>query len=291
MAERTSFVSFRKVAVLGVGLIGASLALGLRQNVTCGTIHGYGRTEDHLARARGRRIVDEYSLDAAKACNQADLVVLATPVGAFSGILEHVRGVIARGAVVTDVGSVKGRLVQDLEALMPEDRHYVGAHPIAGGETSGIEEARPDLFEGARCIVTPTDHTDGSALQTVIAVWESLGAKVELMDPFTHDEIYAAVSHFPHLVAYALVNAVSRMDPGYVGYAGKGFRDMTRIALSSPELWKDIAGMNRDNLLHVAQVFRESLDRLTGCLEQGDLACIEREFIEARQARTRLSQE
>jgi prephenate dehydrogenase len=291
MTESASPVFFRKVAVLGVGLIGASVALALRQRGECVEIHGYGRTEDHLTRARERRIIDEYSLDAAEACDHADLIVLATPVGAFNGILDRIRGIIQKGAVVTDVGSVKGGLVGKLEGLMPGGRYFVGAHPIAGGETSGAEEARADLFDGARCIVTPTDRTEGSALETVVALWESLGARVELMDPFTHDEIYAAVSHFPHLVAYALVNAVNRIDPRYVAYAGRGFRDTTRIALSPPELWKDIARMNRDNLLHVAQVFRQSLDRMTGCLEQGDIAGIEREFSEARQVRMRLSQE
>lgn len=291
MTEGPPPVFFRRVAVLGVGLIGASFALALRQRGGCGEIHGYGRREDHLARAREMRIIDAYSLDAAEACDRADLIVLATPVGVFREILAHAGGMIAKGAIVTDVGSVKGRLVHELEGLMGEERYFVGAHPIAGGETSGIDDARGDLFQGARCIVTPTDRTHGAALETVVALWKSLGASVEFMDPLRHDEIYAAVSHFPHLVAYALVNAVGRIDPRYVPYAGKGFRDATRIALSPPEIWRDIAAMNRDNLLHVSQVFRKCLDRMTACLEERDIAGIEREFSEARRMRQRLSQE
>ncbi|HSB51091.1 MAG TPA: prephenate dehydrogenase/arogenate dehydrogenase family protein [Dissulfurispiraceae bacterium] len=280
---------FRKVAIMGVGLIGASFALALREGGRSGKIHGCGRKEEHLRAAKQRGIIDAYTSDVREACIEADLVVLATPVGAFRGIVQNVKDVLTEGAIVTDVGSVKGGLVSELESLMPRGCFFVGGHPIAGGETSGIDEARPDLFQGARCILTPTGRTDGHALDEMAALWRSLGAVVESMDPFAHDEIYAVMSHFPHLVAYALMNAVDGIDTRYAAYAGKGFRDATRIALSSPELWRDIAVMNSENLLRVARVFRESLDRMTRCLEQEDGAGLEREFSRARQLRTGLS--
>jgi prephenate dehydrogenase len=173
------------------------------------------------------------------------------------------------------VGSVKGRLVADIEAMMPAGVFFIGSHPIAGGDKTGIDEARRDLFDGARCIVTPTTQSDSGALDIIGSFWTLLGGRAEIMDPFLHDEVFALISHLPHLVAYALVNTVDSIDPDRIDYSGGGFRDSTRIAMSSPELWRDISMFNRDNLLNVLDVFRDNLDRISRCIEDNDWEWLE----------------
>lgn len=279
---------FNKVTVIGVGLIGASFALALRKNRLCGTIHGYGRTEYNLQQARQHGIIDDYSLDASKACEDSDLILLSTPVGLFRDVAGKIKNSVKEGALITDVGSVKGALVYELESLFQGRGIYAGSHPIAGSDKSGIEDARADLFNNAKCIVTPTPKTGDSATNKIVSIWERFGARVELMDPFKHDEVYAAVSHLPHLVAYAIVNTVNDIDPAYIGYAGKGFQDTTRIALSSPELWRDISILNRDNLIRLITVFRDNLDRMADGLKENNASKIEGEFSKAQALRRKL---
>ena len=280
---------FPKVTILGVGLVGASFALALKEKGLCGTVWGCGRNENNLKRAQERGIIDSYCMKAADACRNADLVVLATPVGAFAPMAGEIRGSLKTGAFVTDVGSVKGALVYQLEALMPKGVSYVGSHPIAGGDRPGIEDARADLFRHARCLVTPTENSDENARNLIASLWEELGSRVEVMDPYEHDRIYAAVSHFPHVMAYALVNAVNDFSGECIGYAGKGFRDATRIAMSSPELWRDISVFNRDNLLRLIEIVRQNLDRIEHLLASGDAAGIEEEFRRAQLLRMKLN--
>ena len=279
---------FNKVTVIGVGLIGASFALALKKNKLCGTLHGCGRTEQNLIQAKQRGIIDDYSLDACKACEDSDLILLATPVGMFGDVAEKIKDSVKEGALITDAGSVKGALVYELEALLQGRGFYAGSHPIAGSDKSGIEDARGDMFNNAKCIVTPTTKTSDTATKKIMSIWETFGARVELMDPFKHDEIYAAVSHLPHLIAYAIVNTVNDIDPAYIEYAGKGFRDTTRIALSSPELWRDISILNRDNLVKLISVFRDNLDRIAGCLNENAPSKIEAEFAKAQTLRKKL---
>lgn len=279
---------FNKVTILGVGLIGASFALAMREKGLCKAIYGYGRKEENLKASKERKIIDDYSLNVKRACEHSDLILLATPIGLFKEILHSVRGVLKKGVIVTDVGSVKGRLVYELESLMPESSHYVGSHPIAGSDKSGIDDARADLFRHARCIVTPTENSHKGVLKKIAELWEALDGKVEFMDPVKHDEIYAAVSHLPHIVAYALVNTVNDFNAGCIEYAGKGFKDTTRIALSSPELWRDISISNKDNLKRLIGVFRENLNRIERMLGTDNAAGIEKEFSRAQVSRKRL---
>ena len=281
-------IFFNKVAIVGVGLIGASFALALRENGLCEAMHGYGRRKENLERAKERGIIDDFSLDAKKACEDADLIFLSTPVGVFKDIVENIKGVLKKGALVTDAGSVKGRMVYELESSMPDGAHYIGSHPIAGSDKSGIDDARADLFNNARCIITPTDKSDESAKNKVAAIWEALGARVEFMNPFKHDEIYAAVSHFPHIVAYAIVNTIGDIDSKYIEYAGQGFKDTTRIALSSPEMWRDISVFNKENLINLMDVFKDNLDKLTKYLEEDNAFGIEGEFLKAQTLRKNL---
>lgn len=281
-------IFFNKVSIIGVGLIGASFALALKEKGLCKTICGYGRREESLKRAKEKGIIDDYSFDLKNACEDSDLILLATPVGVFKDIAQNIKGYLKKDALVTDVGSVKGRLVYDLEFLMPDGVHYIGSHPIAGSDKSGIDDAKADLFKNARCIVTPTEKSDESAKEKIMLIWEAVGAKVEGMDPFTHDEIYAVVSHFPHIIAYEIVNTVGDIDSKYIAYAGKGFKDTTRIALSSPELWRDISISNKENLIKLIGIFRKNLDKIESLLLSEDAADIEEEFLRAQTLRKQL---
>lgn len=279
---------FDKVSIIGVGLLGASFALALREKDLCETIVGFGRSEDNLKRAKERRIIDDYNLDLRYACEGSDLILFSTPVGIFREITERIKDTLKQGAIVTDVGSVKGRLVYEIESLMPEWVYFIGSHPIAGSDKSGIDDARADLFKNARCIITPTEKSDESAKNKVIAIWQAIGANVELTDPFKHDEIYAVVSHLPHIIAYALVNTVGDVNSKYIEYAGQGFKDTTRIALSSPEMWRDISISNKENLIRLLDIFRENLERIEKLLELSNGHGIEKEFLRAQELRKKI---
>jgi prephenate dehydrogenase len=281
-------VLFEKTAILGIGLIGASLALAMKENGLTGHVAGHGRSEDNLKRARERGIIDSYSLDAAKTCEDADLVVFATPVGTFKSLAKTIKGTLKKGAVVTDVGSVKGFLAHDLEDLMPEGVTYVACHPIAGSEQSGIDTARADLFKGRLCIVTRTPNIDEESFNKVWGLWSALGAKVELMDPEEHDHIFGLVSHLPHVAAYALMNAIADVDPGSLKYAGNGFKDSTRIAASSPTLWRDICAFNSDNLIRALDMLRANIDGIASYLREGDYEALEESFKRAYELRKQI---
>ncbi len=279
---------FQKIAILGVGLIGASCGLAARKKGLCLEIAGYGRSAENLEQAKQKGAIDYFSDDPAVVCRDADLVLLATPVGSFRTLVSQISGSLKKGSIVTDAGSVKGDLVHTLEAMMPEGVRYIGAHPIAGSELSGAAAAYDSLFSGARCIVTPTKKSDPEALNSIKDFWLKLGAVVVEMDPESHDRAYAAVSHLPHLVAYTMVNTVADIDRSFLPMAGQGFRDMTRIAGSSPELWRDICLMNRENLVSMISVFRKNLDQLSGYLAAEDAGGLERELRRARDLRESL---
>jgi prephenate dehydrogenase len=257
---------FERLTVAGVGLIGGSLARAVRDARLAGEVVGLGRSEANLAVARERGLVDRATRDPAEAAAGADAIVLAAPVGTSVALAEALRPHARRGALLTDVGSVKAGVVAALEDRWAGVGPVVGAHPIAGSEASGAVAARPDLFRGRTCIVTPTGSTDRGALDRVRALWEGVGARVEEMPPAVHDDLLARVSHLPHVVAYALVAAtaagrIAGRDP--LHYAGTGFRDATRIAASPAELWRDIALANAPALETALAEFRAALDRLT----------------------------
>ncbi len=281
---------FEKVTILGVGLIGSSFALALKKSGLCNKVIGYSRREENLQKAKAKAIIDAFELDPAAACKGSDLILFATPVGSFIDIAKRIRTSLSRGAIVTDVGSVKGKLVRDMEALMPEGIYFVGGHPIAGSDRSGIDTAAADIFNGAKCIITPTENTDESALEKVIAIWKKLGSSVKLINPDEHDRIYAAVSHLPHLIAYMIVNTVADIDSSYLNFSGQGFMDTTRIASSSPELWRDICILNKDNLLESIEIFKNNLDRMSQYLRVYDSESLERDFKRARTLREGIGQ-
>ena len=276
---------FNKVTILGVGLLGASFSLALKKNSLCKTITGCGRNRENLQRAKERNIIDSFETDPVAACRDADLVILSTPVGSFLGLAQTIAPALKRGAVLTDVGSVKGTLVRDLERIMPKGVHYIGVHPIAGSDRSGIDSANVELFRDAKCIITPTESSDPSALEKIQALWKAVGTQIVMLNPEEHDRIYAAVSHLPHLLAYALVNTVADMDGSYLAFSGKGFMDATRIASSSEEVWNDICMLNRENLIDALAVFQKTLERLDQYLKAGNSDSLKNEFRKARAMR------
>ncbi len=269
--------------------MGASLALAMRDKGLTEEISGFGRSAENLEKAKARGIIDTcHPDDPAAAAAGADLVVLATPVGIFTQIAKAIRDSIKKDSIQTDLGSVKGGLVYELEEILPR---FVGCHPIAGGERTGIGAASERLFEGSKCIITRTEKANARAVDAMAGLWSAVGCEVEFMDPFVHDEVYALVSHLPHLVAYALVNTVCDTDGDLIRFAGKGFRDSSRIAMSSPELWRDICRMNKDNLLRFTGVFKKNLERIEALLKSGEPGALEREFDSARKLRSRLENE
>jgi len=281
---------FGKVAVLGVGLIGASFAMAARKRLLCREISGFGRSRENLMAAKARGIIDSFGSDPAEVCMDADLIFLSSPVGAFTDLVRRASPSFRKGAIVTDAGSVKGNLVYEIEKLMPPEVSYIGGHPIAGSDRSGIDPARAELFEDSRCVVTPTKKSDKASLEAVIALWKAIGCRVITMEPEAHDRIYAAVSHFPHVVAYALVNAVAEVEPSFPEYSGQGFMDTTRIASSPPDVWRDICLLNRENLLELITAFQGRLDMLSRYLRASDSGSLEREFTRARTLREGIGQ-
>ena len=282
---------FARLTVAGVGLIGGSLALAARETGLVGEVVGFGRSEANLRLARERGIVDRFEREPAAAVAGADAVLLAAPVGACAALAESFRPHVGPRTLLTDVGSVKGTVVAALEARWPAPGRVVGGHPIAGSEEAGAGAARADLFRDRLCIVTPTAATQPEAVASVRRLWEGVGAQVEEMDAGTHDAILARVSHLPHLIAFALVDAVAhaRAAGRPVGsYAGRGLLDTTRIAASSPEVWRDIVLANAGPLRGALAEFRGALDRLEHLLASGDAAGLEAAIAEIRSARRAL---
>jgi prephenate dehydrogenase len=279
----------RKLAVIGVGLIGGSFALGLRRAGFAGTTAGFDRDRGALEGAVALHAIDEIAESVSEATRGADLVVVAVPVRAAGPVLHDVGLALDAKAVVTDVGSTKAEVVEIArQELRDAFVRFVPGHPIAGRETSGIEAATPDLFKGARVVLTPTAETEPMAVDFVRSAWEAVGARVSSLAASDHDRIFAAVSHLPHLLSFALVSEIaSRRDAeALFSFAAGGFRDFTRIAASSPEMWRDISLQNRAALLAELDRYAVRLTIFRELIEKGDGPALERLMAEARSART-----
>ena len=277
-----------RLVVIGVGLIGGSAALALRRAHRVGEVIGVGRSPDNLKLARDRGIIDRATSDYADACAGADVVLVATPVAQFERIFAAITPHLGRETIVTDAGSTKQDVVAAARrAFGHRFGRFVPAHPIAGTEHSGAAAAFPELFERRNVVVTPEAETDAVALIKVRMLWEATGAQVMTMTAERHDAIFAAVSHLPHLLAFALVEELARRpDSGdYFELAASGFRDFTRIASSSPEMWRDIALANRDALLEEIHRFRAQIERVERLVAAGDGAQLGALFATAQAAR------
>jgi prephenate dehydrogenase len=280
---------FRQMTVVGVGLIGGSLALATKQAGAVQTVVGVGRSDASRAVALSRGLTDRVTGDLASGVRGADLVVLAVPVHEIVRLLPEVARLVDPGCVVTDVGSVKGPILAAGDAAFPDGR-FVASHPIAGKEQAGPGAARADLFRGANWILTPGKGTRPAALEKVTALWRAAGASVLRMEAGWHDEVFATVSHLPHLVAYALMDAVLATDRGgeRIRFSAGGLRDFTRVAGSDPVMWRDIFLMNREPVLKVLAGYQKALERLAAVIRDGDGAALEARLLQARVAREEL---
>jgi prephenate dehydrogenase len=281
---------FQRVAVIGVGLIGGSFALALKAARGCAHVAGAGRGGANLQRALERGAIDSIAADAAAAVQDADLVLIATPVAQIEKILASIRPNIKPGAIVTDAGSTKRDVVAAARAALGGKlAQFIPAHPVAGAEHRGAAVADAGLFRGRRVVLAPLRENSAADVETLSGVWFALGARVSRMTPEAHDAVFAAVSHLPHLLAFALVDELSaRSDAAQLfGYAAGGFRDFTRIASSHPEMWRDICVANRDRLLQELHLYEKKLKSIGALLEAGDAAALEKLFADARAARER----
>lgn len=279
------------MALLGVGLIGGSLAIDCRKKGLVGSVAGYGRKEENLRKAISLGVIESYDLNIENVVAGADLVILATPIGSYLEIVKKILPALSSETILTDVGSVKEKVVDELESVLKGVR-FVPGHPVAGREKSGVEAAIPDLFKGARCILTPTGSTDTSSLEKIRALWEEVGALVSILKPREHDEILGMVSHLPHLVAYAMVNTVLEASKGnakLVSYSGGGFRDFTRIGASSPEMWKDIFFANREIILDQIGKFESVLASLKRNIQERDEPALLNQFEKSKKLKESLN--
>jgi len=278
----------RRMTIIGVGLIGGSLARILRERGEVGEIIGVGRQAPNLLRAVELGVIDRYTHDPGEGVRGSDLVFLSTPVCSIASLVSTISPFLEPGCVVTDGGSVKEAIVTACEPLMPAAACFVGGHPIAGTENSGVEASFPTLFQGKRCIVTPTSRTHPEALERVVRMWEIAGSEVVSMDAAKHDRIVAAISHLPHMVAYSLVNAVGgydRFDENILSYSAGGFRDFTRIASSDPAMWRDIALMNREAVVEMMEYFSRFFECLRLLVQDGDGVGLEDFFARSKKSR------
>jgi prephenate dehydrogenase len=283
----------KQLTIIGVGLIGGSLARALRAAGYVQEVVGVGRSLASLQQAVTLGVVDRIETSLSRAASDADMLVLASPVGAMPGVFAAIAPYLSAKTVITDVGSVKGSITEAARAhLGARFPRFVPGHPLAGRESSGVAASLADLFRGQRVILTPTAETDAAAVQAVDGMWRAAGAKVVSMPVAEHDAILAATSHLPHLLAYALVDQLAQAPAArrVFDYIGNGFRDMTRIAASDPVMWRDICLANRAALLQAISDYRGQLDRLAQAIEQADGAKLEAFFTRAQSQRTGLDQ-
>lgn len=285
-------IHINKLALFGVGLIGGSVALALKQAGAVDEVIGVGRSRSNLEAALELGIIDRIAATPAEAVQGADAVLLAVPVGQMAALMQAIAPHLRAETLITDAGSTK----QDVAALMQQYlaahlANCVPGHPIAGAESGGARAARADLFQGRNVVVTPLPQSDRAALGKVRALWQACGARVSEMPSSEHDAIFATVSHLPHLLAYTLVDMIARRDNADLlfGFAASGFRDFTRIAGSSPEMWRDIALANRQALLIEIAQYQTSLEQMRTALAAKDADALEATFKCAQTARVRWS--
>ncbi len=289
---------FDKVAIIGIGHIGSSLARVIKRDGLAGRLVTLESDPEHRAKAIELGIVDAAIADAAEAVQEADLVILATPVGTYADLAAGIAPHLKAGAIVSDVGSVKMAVLRDVGPLLPADVFFVPGHPIAGTEHSGPTAGFAELFQGRWCILTPPAGTARAAVDKVVALWEAAGSTVEIMEAGHHDRVLAITSHLPHLIAYTIVGTATDLETTLqqevIKFSASGFRDFTRIAASDPVMWRDIFLNNREAVLEVLQRFTEDLTAMQRAIRWGEgdkleevfrrTRAIRRSIIDAKQA-------
>jgi prephenate dehydrogenase len=280
-------VRWKKVTLVGVGLLGGSLGLALKKRRLAEEVSGFVRRARSMSECKRLGAVDVAIRDLSEAVSGADLVILCTPLAQMRGLVQEFLPSLKQGAIVTDVGSVKGSVVRELEGIVAKaGGYFVGSHPMAGAEKMGVAAAREDLFEHAVCVVTPTRRSNKAAVRKVEQLWKLLGARVLRLSPEAHDDLVSRSSHLPHLIAATLANAVldPTRPPQQKALCANGFRDTTRIASGSPEMWRDIVVANRRNVSGALGSLVKELQRLQGVIRRGDDVAIS-DFLEQAKAR------
>ena len=279
-----------RLVVIGVGLIGGSFSLALKAAGAVRHVTGVGRTRENLDAALARGVIDEAGEDAAAAVRGADVVLIATPVGQMPEVMAQIAPALESRTIVTDGGSTKQDVIANARRFLGSHfERFVPAHPIAGTEKSGATAAFAELYRDRNVILTPQRETRADAVQRVRSAWETCGANIVELDPARHDEIFAAVSHLPHVVAFALVSMLAQREDAaeLLGYSGGGLRDTVRIAGSSPEMWRDICTANRNALIGLLDAYVQELERARAAIESGNGNALEGMFERARTARRR----
>ena len=280
---------FPRVALIGIGLVGSSLARVLRRDKLAGEIVACARRAETLATVRALNLAEHTTEDPAEAARGADLIVIATPHSAYAEIGRRIAGELKPGSILTDVGSVKGAAVRDLGPIVPPGVHFIPGHPVAGTEHSGPAAGFAEMFDGRWCILTPPAGADPAALEKVRRMWESAGMKVTTMDADHHDLVLAITSHLPHLIAYTIVGTATDLEETLksevIKFSAGGFRDFTRIAASDPVMWRDVFLSNREAVLEMLQRFSEDLTALQRAIRWGEAAKLEELFTRTRAIR------
>lgn len=277
---------FKKIAIIGVGLIGGSLGLAIKKKRLARVVVGIGRRSSSIRKALRRSAIDIGTKDPAKGVAGADLVVIATPVCSTPRIARAIAGDLKRGSILTDAGSTKGWIVKSIERCIPDKISFVGSHPLAGSEKRGVLFAEEDLFKCSAVIMTKTKRTKVSAVRTLGRFWKSLGvARVVVKSPEEHDRIVAEISHLPHLAATALINSADRKS---LEFASTGFKDTTRIAASDPEVWRDICLTNKKEILRSLDRYERRLARLKALIKKGRAEELRKEFAKSKSIREKL---
>ena len=284
-------VMFERMVIAGVGLICGSLALDMRRRKLVKEVVGYGRSESNLKIAKKKGLIDSYFLRESEFPPGVDLLMIGTPVETIVPLTQAFLPRLEKNCVVSDVGSVKGEIVRGMEKLLPKHIAFVAGHPIAGSEQWGAVAARENLFVRHRCVLTPTKKTDKKALKRIAELWRQVGAEVEIMPPDVHDRVLGVISHLPHVLVYALVNALNRTQLNGVdlkSYCAGGFKDFTRIASSRPELWRDICLMNRRALGRSLSDYIKYLEQLNRWIRDEKGGLLEKEFMRAYETRAQI---
>ena len=281
--------TFEKVCIVGLGLIGGSIGLAIKRSNISNQITGYARSNSTLERAIELGLVDSVKDNLEEAVNNSDLVILATPLSTFRELVEEMSPFLKKGCIITDTGSAKLTVIEDLKDILPNGVEFVPGHPIAGTEESGPDAGFAELFDNRWCILTPTEDNSSNAVDLVKGFWESIGSKVEIMDPMHHDKVLAITSHIPHLIAFNIVGTANNLanvtEKEVVKYSAGGFRDFTRIAASDPKMWSDIFTYNSDAVLEMLDLFSNDLAKLKAAVIKKDSDLLFSNFEKTREVR------
>ena len=280
---------FNKVCIIGLGLIGGSIGLSLKRLNSSSQVVGYAKTKSTLKRAVERGLVDKIEENLINAVNDADFVILATPLSMFKSIIGEISPFLKEGCIISDTGSAKLSVIKELKNIIPGNIEFVPGHPIAGTEESGPDSGFAELFDNRWCILTPTEDNTSNAIHLVKKFWESLGSKVEIMEPSHHDKVLAITSHIPHLIAFNIVGTANNLanvtEKEVVKYSAGGFRDFTRIAASDPKMWSDIFTYNSEAVLEMLDLFSNDLAKLKDAVKKKDSDLLFSNFEKTRAVR------